>query len=58
MQLSNVQWTNAFKVDPCRILKKNRAEVIAVSIFEYDKEEEEKKPARQNMRQGMMMERN
>ena len=25
------------------ILRKNRAEVIAVSIFEYDKKEEEKK---------------
>ena len=29
-------------VDEC-ILRKNRAEVIAVSIFEYDKEEEERK---------------
>lgn len=28
---------------PAEFLKKNRAEVIAVSIFEYDKEEEEKK---------------
>ena len=28
---------------PEEFLRKNRAEVIAVSIFEYDKEEEEKK---------------
>ena len=30
-------------MEQCQILRMNRAEVIAMSIFEYDKEEEEKK---------------
>lgn len=39
-------------------LRANRMEVIAVSIYEYDKEEEEKKLRRASMLLGCLPERN